>query len=244
MGPKRKQLDGNLSARYGVLGYTFPASPTAANVTTVINSTLSTAGELDGAAVALNLVPSSGVDVAGVVVTAPKNYVQVRNNTTKGPLDDGAGNEVYGRVTEASSVYTLSLYTLIAGVETAYAPVSPTAIDFFFPYRIPFNRLPTDILIESNAQFVKDDPSQSFSSQVTVTENLTIAVTNTVPNLTFTPDDPTNVQLIVNKIVEDSFGGGAASFSISGVIITWSAANAGYPLVPGDRVRARYTTTI
>lgn len=241
---KRKQIGGNWSARLGVLGYTFPASPATANVTTAISTTLSTAGELEGVAVALPVTPSTGVTVPGVITTGTNNYVQLRNSTTKGPLDDGTGVEVYGRITEAASLYTLSLYTLVAGVETAYAPVSPVDVDFYFPYRIPFNRLPTDINISTSAQFVKDDPSASFSSQVLVSELLTITVTDTLPNLTFVPDDPANVQLVINTLSEDNFGGGSASYSVSGVVLTWSAANAGYPLVPGDKVVARYTTTV
>jgi hypothetical protein len=68
--------------------------------------------------------PSSGATVPGVVVAAPENKVLLRqaSGTDEGDVfKDGSGNIVYGRITEAAAVWTLSYYVDIAGVETAYS---------------------------------------------------------------------------------------------------------------------------
>ena len=70
------------------------------------------------------------------------------------------------------------------------------------------------------------------------TELLT-AGTNTVSNLTFTPDFNYNVQLFVNGKSETVVG---SSFTVSGKVITWSAVNAGYNIDSTFEVIARYTT--
>jgi hypothetical protein len=67
--------------------------------------------------------PSTGPTVQGVVVNAPYNRVTLRKASGPDEGDqfiDGSGNVVYARVTEAVGVWTLSYYSLIAGVETAY----------------------------------------------------------------------------------------------------------------------------
>jgi hypothetical protein len=70
------------------------------------------------------------------------------------------------------------------------------------------------------------------------TELLT-AGTNTISNLTFTPDFNYNVQLFLNGKCETVVGN---SFSVSGKVITWIAANAGYNIDSTFEVVARYTT--
>jgi hypothetical protein len=239
----RKQIRGHIAKRLGILSFPFPAAASEI-VTTTISTVLSTAGETDGVAVPLPVQPSPNVNTTGVITTGVKNLVQIVDATSRKAIEDGSNNEVYGRITEAASVYTLSLYSIVAGVETAFTPAAPLTINFYFPYRIPYAMLPTDIDIEVPANVIGDDPSAAFSSQVRVSELLTVTGANTLTNLSFTPDDVDNVELIVWGQSVDNFGGGTAPFSVTGVVITWSAANAGYPLAVGDRVIARYTATV
>ena len=70
------------------------------------------------------------------------------------------------------------------------------------------------------------------------TELLT-AGTNTVSNLTFTPDFNYNVQLFLNGKSETVIGN---SFTVSGKVITWSVVNSGYNIDSTFEVIARYTT--
>lgn len=68
-------------------------------------------------------VASAGSTSEGVVVTAPQNKVVLRqaSGTDIGDeFKDADGNVVYGRLTFAAGVWTLSYYVLIGAVETAY----------------------------------------------------------------------------------------------------------------------------
>ena len=57
--------------------------------------------------------PSTNTTTAGVVVNAPYNRVFLTNATNDQDFVDALGNVVYGRLTEATSVWTLSYYSEI-----------------------------------------------------------------------------------------------------------------------------------
>lgn len=234
-----KQLDIIRASWIGAVNYSYPAAATSI-VTAAITTALATAAD-DGGAVPLQV--SANRTQEGVVVANPKNRVEIVDTATKLHLKDGSDNEVYGRITEAAGVYTLSLYTLVAGVETAHTPAA-TAIDFAFPYRFTADHYPTDAGIMFPVSLVENDPSQSTSSQSVYTERLTVTAPNTVSDLTETPDVVANIILYVNGVAVDTFGGGSAAFSVAGSTITWSAVNAGYGLATTDVVLAQYTYTI
>jgi len=70
---------------------------------------------------------------AGVSVFAPQNICIIRvlgsmTDPVGAPLYDAYGNVVYGRLTWSASVWTLSYFTYISGVETAYAFTAITTI--------------------------------------------------------------------------------------------------------------------
>lgn len=77
-------------------------------------------------------VSGGGASAVGVVTSAPNNRCEIRNSSTLKAIDDGAGNLVYGRITESSGTWTLSYYSNVAGVETAYS-FSSTNIKIYFP---------------------------------------------------------------------------------------------------------------
>ncbi|NEQ20661.1 MAG: hypothetical protein F6K28_15760 [Microcoleus sp. SIO2G3] len=210
----------------------------SAVVTSALNTALSTAG--DGSLpVPLQPAGSTGM---GVLVAAPRNLCKLYAAASDDSiLADGV--EIYGKLTEASGVYTLSFFTLSdAGVEAAYSFSANTSIDIEFAYRFDFWRLPSDAIIGITTRSVGNDPA-AFGAR-RFPERLTITATNTLPNLSKTPISAADVELIINGISYDSFGGNNAFFSVNvdTKALTWSQANAGIPLDPSDRVIARYLT--
>jgi len=76
-------------------------------------------------------IPSSSSAVKGVVVVAPYNKVILRE-TNGTEIIDGAGNEVYGRLTYSSPTWTLSYYSFVSGVETSYSFSSSTTVVWYY----------------------------------------------------------------------------------------------------------------
>lgn len=58
--------------------------------------------------------------VLGVITTGALNKVILYNPTTMTNIEDAGGQRVYGRITEAAGVWTLSYYTNESGTETAH----------------------------------------------------------------------------------------------------------------------------
>lgn len=71
----------------------------------------------------------------GVIVnTSWTHKVFIRDATTGDPIDDGSNNEVYGKLSYATSTYTLTFYSDVAGSETAYSFGSSTDIDMAYAF--------------------------------------------------------------------------------------------------------------
>lgn len=217
----------------------FTANGSSNTATTAITTALSTAG---AASTSVPLQPSVSEGL-GVITTGSNNRVELYDATTKDKIQAANGEEVYGRLTEASGVYTLSYYTLPnTGVETAYTFSGATSIDFEFPYRFDFARFPTDGAIAIRARNISDDPSSSTGQAYA--EQLTVTATNTLSVLTKTPVATSTFQLRVNGVDYDTLGSSAArvSVNLTTKAVSWSAANAGFNLETTDRVIARYFT--
>lgn len=59
--------------------------------------------------------------VEGVVLNATMNHkLMIKDADSLDAVDDGSGNQVYGRISFATNTYTLSWYSWVNGVETAY----------------------------------------------------------------------------------------------------------------------------
>jgi hypothetical protein len=65
-------------------------------------------------------VPGGTATQIGVATDPPYNQVEIREKLTGTYIEDAGGQRVYGRITEASGVWTLSFFTNEAGVETAH----------------------------------------------------------------------------------------------------------------------------
>ena len=68
-------------------------------------------------------------------------------------------------------------------------------------------------------------------------EDLTITVLNTIPDLSYTPREPSSVTLFVSGIPQTY----TTDFSVSGKSITWSSSD--FNINPGDDVKAVYEST-
>ena len=136
----------------------------APTLTSITGSSVNVSSQMGGS------IPSTGDTVKGVVVTNIINYCFLKDvNGT--PFEDGSGNEVYGRLTESSGVWTLSFYVLIAGVETAYSFSTSSTIQWY--YQQLFNPI-TDapvyselaVVPSSNATQDVIDATESISGKV------------------------------------------------------------------------------
>lgn len=203
--------------------------------TTAIGIALSTAGN---GGVSVPVQTLGGINRIGVITSAPNNLAKVYETVSRMKPADNAGNEVFGRLTESAGAYTLTYFSLVAGVETAYSMPSGV-IDIEFNYRFDFHRLPADAIVSLSSRNVAEDVDGAGSGTERG-ELLTVTALNTLSNLNFTP--LSTLRLIVNGQEYDTFGGSSAAFSLSGLTIIWSATNAGFSIDVTDRVVARYNS--
>jgi hypothetical protein len=147
------------------------------------------------------------------------------------------GSEVYGRLTESAGAYTVKLYSVEAGIETAYTPTSPVTVDLTVPYVYSFENLPYDALVGGTAKFISQDVAGGARY---VTEVLSVTGVNVLAARSQPIKAGTVAELYINGQIIDSLGGGTAAFTMTGTTTTWSSINAGYSLVTTDRVIARY----
>lgn len=243
----RKQQSGNIAHWVNIQNFTL-TSGTSVVITPALATALNTAGENEFGAVApVPDVISASKIASGIIASGVSNTCQLFDATTKQKLKDASNNEVYGRITDAAGVRTVSYYSLVAGVETAYTLPADTAADVLVPYRFPWNLFPTDTFLTIGGTYINDDPTATFTRQQQTTERLTIATANTIPALTLLPDVTTNVELIINGVSYFSFGGaGVAAFDVVGQNITWNPTNteSGFNVQPSDFVVAKYTYQI
>lgn len=93
----------------------------------------SSAASSDNVTSLMGVLPhSTGDTVEGVVVIAPNNLVKILNSANQTQFLDATGNKIYGRITWAASVWTLSYFSDINGTETAYTWAAPATISWWF----------------------------------------------------------------------------------------------------------------
>lgn len=103
-----------------------------------------TGGSTDVSILMAGKTGSTGPTVVGVVTTPPYNRVFLAYGSGANGTDevvDSSGNIVYGRLTKSGGVWTVTYYTLVAGIENPYS--FPTAVDLAWFYRELFNPLLT-----------------------------------------------------------------------------------------------------
>jgi len=178
---------------------------------------------------------STAKDVQGFVTSPPFNKCLLQDSTTKQAFDDGFGNEVFGRITEATAVFTLSFFAIVSGTESS-VDIGSRTIDFFPIYNFGFSFFANEAFIRTNARIVGDDPTDKGG--FTRRDTLAVTATNTIADLPKTPITGT-VRLYVNPGGPYTEG---VSFSISGKAVTWIPANAGFDIRTTYTVKAVYNT--
>lgn len=221
-----KQIEKFTYGRMGVINFA------ATGIDDVVTTQITSAASSDSVPVQ---VGSSTAE--GFITTGSDNKALIFDTTTKQAIDDGLGNEVYARLTEAAGVYTLSYYSIQGGTETS-VDIGTVSIDFFVNYSYSFKNLPVNVLTRVNSVLVGEDPANQ-SGRTIRNEKVTVTGTNTLANLAYTPI-ANSVALYVNGKAETE--GVSEAFTRSGKVLTWSAANAEYTLETTDDVTAHYNT--
>lgn len=201
-------------------------------VTATNNSKVVTV-EVTTAVGTLPLQLASATQMGVVVAPFGGNRVEVWDNATKEKLKDANNNEVYGRLTEAAGVYTLSFFTLVTGVETAYTFGANTNIDYEFVYQYDFANLPADVIVRFPQVAINNDPERGG---IQVQEQLTVTATNTISNLTFTPKNVNQVLFFVNRTIVTTLDG----ITVAGQSVTVTPVTLGYSIETTDTVIAWY----
>lgn len=229
-----KQIFKILACPVRIDGFTTTVS-TSDIITTDLTTILTTAGS-GGAAVPLVVSPDD--QTLGVITTGVSNRIEIWDNTSRLKIQDGDGNEVYGRITEAAGVYTISYYSIVAGTETAFS-FDGRDIDFSVNYRFDFNRFPGDCATSITSRNVNDDPETGVNGRH-VCEELPVTALNTITSLTFLPATGPGVTFHVNHI---GYGaGGSSPFTLTGKVVTWDDVAGQYDIETTDCVEVCYFT--
>jgi hypothetical protein len=201
--------------------------PVAANalstvVTTSLNAALSTLGVASQAA-----TMAAGANVPGVFAAPPQNFVSIYGTNRK-PVLTSTGRIVYGRLTVAGGVWTLSYFTWDGAAEAAYTFAEATSIDIVYSLFTHAADRPSgwEVLVTE----------YDLSSHSSGGNGLNRVALNTTAQSTIADmadNAPTgNALLVVNGVQYDS-NRTNPFFTVSGKSVTWSFSNAGFHLPAG-----------
>lgn len=226
-----KQINKPMISMVGLGTFTTSATSSDA-VTTALTTALNTASSSGGS------VPLAvGSNTAeGVSTTTGLNLVQLFvAGSTKQRLVDSNGNDVYGKITQATGIYTVSYFTSPSGVEGVYAFSSPTIVDMEIPYWFSFADLPSNAFIAVTERHVSPDLAGTTRVQ---SDTLTPTGVNVLPSLSRTA---TGVlfDLNINGVIIPA--GASTGVSVSGTTVTINATNLGYNVTTTDVVAAFYS---
>lgn len=207
------------------------ASANSLNVTSALTTALATAGN-GGTSVPLN---PNGSNTTEGVITGSTSIVPVYAYPSGQSIEIG-GNQVYGVITFATSVYTVSFYTLVSGTQTP--ATLNQAVNLLIPYAFTFNDLPyTAILAVQNSD--PGGPGVGLGHYY-VDTGITCTSTNTISNLTKLPVDTNSVVLYVNGQALAS----GVGFSVSGQSVSISSGQItanGFNINTTDSIFATYS---
>jgi len=173
-------------------------------------------------------VSGGNTTTAGVITTGSYNKCEIRLLSTDTFIEDADGQRVYGRLTEAAGVWTLTYYTNEAGVETAHTLASQN-IRVYFREVFTMDTRPTiqddggligsldmtaDIVDASPTQRgVVSTGSQSFGGLKTNTDGLIIEDHFATPRSDVAGANPINA-LTYNPLIKIT---GATATFINGI---------------------------
>jgi hypothetical protein len=222
-----KQVSKFLAA-YVALSNQNVSSAATLNVTSPLTTALATAGN-NGTSVPLNA--NGAYNTEGVICNST-SYCPVAAYPSNEAIEID-GFTVYGIITFATSVYTVSFYYNDAsGMQ--HAATLNQAVNIGIPYSFSFNDYPFNALFSNLAGGSAGFPGSSgtfyYDAGVTCTS------TNTLSNLTKLPINTSAVVLFVNGQAMRN----GTDFTVSGQTLTWTSANAGFSLATTDNIGAIY----
>lgn len=226
-----KQISYFLETRVGISGFS-SAGGTSDTITSALTTALSTASR-SGGSVPLQVggLTQQGVDTAaGFNLTPIYTAAGVR-------LTDASGNDVYAKITNSGSTWTLSYFSAPNGTEATYTMAASTSIGFEVPYIFSLANFPLQGITSMTDRRIAPDPaSGGMRLQM---DALTVTAVNTVSALSRAQNGGVFL-LYVNGVAYRSIGG-SPPVSVSGTAVTWSASNAGFALATSDEVTAFYS---
>lgn len=226
-----KQINYFLEARVGVSGFS-SAGGASDTITSALTTALSTASRAGGSVpLQVGSANLEGVDTATGFNLTP---IYIASGVR---LTDTNGNDVYGKITNSGSTWTLSYFSAPSGAEAAYTMAASTSIAFEVPYIFSFADLPLTAITAVTDRHIAPDPAnQGMRLQ---TDALTVTATNTVSALSRTQNGGVFF-LYVNGVAYRNVGG-SPPVSVSGTVVTWNATNAQFALATTDEVTAFYS---
>ena len=231
MAPRIEQIFYILNGRIGVSGFT-TAGGTSDTVTTALTSALSTASR-SGGSVPLQVGNSAQ---EGVETATGKNLTPIY--TSAGTrYQDANGNDVYGKMGNSGSTWTLGYFSAPGGTEAVFTMPASASIGFEFDYCFNLADLPRSAISATTDRRIAPDPAQTGTRLFQ--EVLTVTSTNTLSALT-NAQSGSIAFLIVNDLYYRA-AGTTPPCTFAGKTVTWSQANALFSLIPGDDVAAVYS---
>jgi hypothetical protein len=131
----------------------------------------------DVSSLLLGKIPSASSVVKGVVTNAPYNKIILRELDGTEVIDS-LGNEVYGRLTFSASVWTLSYFSFVSGLETAYSFAVST--DLLWWYQELFNPI-VDSPVYSDFVFTPSTDLTNDIVDASETQAGKVYLSNTAP---------------------------------------------------------------
>ncbi len=176
----------------------------------------------------------------GVITDAPHNYIQLRTVADgKAIYDPNTGRAVFGRLTFASSVWTLSFFTLSGGTETPFNftghPQQGVAMSFRYCEIVPFEQVDPFAAVyqgEGIDELMLNGVRKYYRNTLTVTTNGQTSIT--LPKAP-AADALDLTELTVNGQAME-YG---TDYTISGATLTWVTAQAGFALSTTDKLGIR-----
>lgn len=224
MSIKAKQIDALVGRPFWSSTIAAPSSGTTLTVTTLLS------GKTSG-----------GTDTqAGVFTTAPNNKVYVRK-VSDGKAVTSNGAQVFGRLTYATGVWTVTFYTMSGGSETAFdwtgnADAGADMSLRFVEVVQLANKLPSDE-VEAGESIDEMQASSPLLHQHPAPDILTVSSNGqTALTLAATPKWGTAVELEINGV--SYLNGAGKDFTVSGTTLTWL--NRQFTLATTDEVVAYY----
>lgn len=190
---QKKQINNNKIANMIVTSFA------ATGNNDIVTPELVTATAVDN----VTVIPSTGVESSlGFLVTTPDNKLKIIDSTSKSLVGDLNSNEIFGRLTEAAGVYTLTYFSIQSGIETA---VSITrTVDFFPCYNYALKDFPFNAgvrLVNSISAVVAQAPSfLAVTGDVTINQLFDIVeIDRTAGDIVITLGDISLGSILKNK---------------------------------------------